>query len=142
MRPPLVFPYVKETYIDPISKKGKELFRPKVPIVFGYNHKITPYPLNCLVDTGSDFNLFPAAIAEYLGINVKNGKIRKIYGIGKANLDAYRHLIEIYLEKHKISTHADFTYEQRLPLLGRTGFLSYFRQVIFKEKEKLTELYF
>lgn len=97
--------------------------------------------INCLIDSGSDRNLFPAQWGEMVGIKISKGKLKKIGGIGNAEpIDAYTHTIGIIIGTHKFQTEADFSYAQTVPLVGREGFFDHFIEVTFSQKDKVTEL--
>ena len=78
------FYYVPDIQKDNVTGKLVEILRPKIPIRLSMNHKMFPQVIECLFDTGSDRNLFPAEVAKYLGIKVEKGSLRKIGGIGNA----------------------------------------------------------
>lgn len=121
--------------IDPITKRVIEtIYRPIVPIRLSYNHRLSKYPFNCLVDSGSDRNLFPAVLGEQEGIKVKKGKEIGIVGIGNSVIKGYKHLVKIYLGTLGINTEVDFSYAQQVPLLGRDGFFNKFDLVKFDDK--------
>src|SRR3989344_4691041 len=73
--------------------------RPLVDIHLNYKHG-TMIKLTALVDSGSDYNLFPADICNVLGINLKKGLLIKVQGIGDSPpIEAYRHHgIKIFFE--------------------------------------------
>ncbi len=105
-----------------------------------YKHKLSPFPISCLLDSGSDNNLFPAYFVQNIGINLKDGQEIKIRGIGDIEIKAYRHKVNLYLDKSKFETTIDFSYDQQIPLLGRIGFFDHFDKIIFKEKQKTVKL--
>ena len=129
------FPY---PYFD--SKAGviKEVFKPTVPIRIGFNRKFTDW-FQALVDSGSDKNLFPAELGELVGIDIKNVKVRPVYGIGGVKINSYTHKINLNIEKCNFETEVDFSYEQKFPLLGRFGFFDQFRSIEFREKQRKIE---
>jgi len=131
------FNYLPQPYKDP---KGNiyDIYRPLIPARLSYNHKIGQ-PFYALVDSGSDKNLFPAALAIMLGVNIKKGASKNITGIGNATLIAYTHSITLYIGTKSFKTEIDFSYDQQTPLLGRNGFFSLFREIKFSEKVKLVE---
>lgn len=117
-----------------------QVFKPMIMVKLCFNHKISPYHISCLLDSGSDMNLFPAYFAQNIGINLKNGKEISIRGIGDIEIKAYRHKVNLYLDKVKFETIVDFSHDQQLPLLGRFGFFDHFNKIIFQEKDKLVKL--
>jgi len=135
------FYYIPFPRKDPATGKMlKEIYRPVIPIRLGYGHNVAKFLLDCLVDSGSDFNLFPASWGENVGMNIKKGKYNPIGGIGNSKIDAYRHEIKLYVGSDKFTTQADFSYEQNTPLLGREGFFNLFKDTSFNEKERYVQL--
>lgn len=135
------FNYLPNPRKDP--KTGEiigQMFYPVIPIKVCYKHHIFKYLINSLVDSGSDRNLFPAEIGENIGIKIKNELSQEIGGIGGIKIIAFTHSVKIYLGNFEIDTFIDFSYDQKVPLLGRNGFFNYFEKIIFKEKDKVVEL--
>ena len=60
--PIIKFDYIAQPHIE--DKKLDALYRPIISIRLGANHKVYPYVINCLLDSGADFNLLPAAIGD------------------------------------------------------------------------------
>lgn len=118
-----------------------EFARPELPIRLSYGHKLSR-PFYALIDSGSDRNLFPAEIAESIGVNVKKGKSAYIAGIGTSMLNAYTHEMLIYINNQPFRVEIDFCYGHGKPLLGRFGFFNLFSAVIFKETERTVEIKF
>lgn len=135
------FNYLPFPLVDPKTQELKgTIYRPYVPIMFSFAHQITPRAINCLVDSGSDINLFPAEIGERIGIPIKKGKLVPVFGIGQKEITAYRHKVKLYLGTFNFLTNIDFCFDQRTPLLGRIGFFNNFKRVVFSEPEKTLEL--
>lgn len=132
-------PIIKYDYIArPHVENGKlvAIYRPIISIRLGGNHKIYTQIINCLVDSGADFNLFPAYFAESLGINIKKGRKVTHIGIGDLSITAYEHPIKLYLPNYHFTTTTHFSYDHKIPLLGRYSFFSFFKKVIF-DQDKL-----
>lgn len=137
----LVYDYLPIPRKD--SKTGRiigQIYYPVIPIKLCYKHHIFKYLIHSLVDSGSDRSLFPAEIGENIGIKIRNDLSQEIIGIGGIKIIAFTHEVKIYLKNLKINTFVDFSYEQKVPLLGRDGFFSYFKTVNFREKDKVIEL--
>ena len=135
------FYYVPFPRVDPVTGKPLgDIFRPLIPVRLGYRHNVAKFLIDCLADSGSDFNLFPASWGENVGINIKKGKVTPIRGIGASEIQAYRHTIKLYVGSKHYTTEADFSYEQNMPLLGREGFFNLFKHVVFNEKHRYVEL--
>lgn len=133
-------PFTQKPAISAEGRVTAFLTQPLVRVQLTYNHKISRTPVNCLVDSGADHNLFPAHFAEAIGVPVKKGRACTYIGIGNSKLIAYSHFLTLTLTGTSIAfkTKIDFSYEQQVPLLGRVGFFNYFQEVLFDEQnEKL-----
>lgn len=131
-------PIIKyEYFLTPriINKKLIATYDPIIPILLGANHKIYHSTINCFVDSGAVYNLMPASIGESLGLNIKKGEKHIHMGIGDIGIVAYSHLVILYLQSYKIKTDVHFSFDHKIPLLGRTGIFKYFKTVTFNEKE-------
>lgn len=122
-----VYPYHSWIYYDPKTRKAIQVIdRPTVFILLNNKkaHKISKTPVMCLVDSGSDRNLFPASWGELVGLKIKNKNKRIIRGIGGIKIKAWTHRVTLLISTDfTISTEVDFSYEQQVPLLGMDGFL-------------------
>lgn len=116
------------------------VYRPYVRVMLCSGHNLFPHPFTCLVDSGSDSNLFPASVGELMGIKLTKGKCVTIFGIGNSKITAYRHQLKIYLGSINFQADVDFASEQPVPLLGRNGFFDHFKTVKFNEEQKFVEL--
>jgi predicted aspartyl protease len=135
------FDYLPKPERDPETGKViGETFYPLIPIRICYAHRLYPYYIDSLIDSGADRNLFPAYFAKKIGINIKKGKPRKIRGIGNVEIEAYTHSVMIYVKNRRYQTVVDFSEQQQIPLLGRNGFFNLFKRVAFFEKLNLVEL--
>lgn len=135
------FYYVPDISKDSVTGKLSEILRPKIPIRLSMNHKMFPQIIECLFDTGSDRNLFPAEIANYLGIKVEKGKPRKIGGIGSGKpINAYTHKVKVFIASYSFDTEVDFSLEHKLPILGRIGFMDRYESIEVNEKKKYIKL--
>jgi len=137
----LTFKYLPHPKKDPKTKKIiGEVYHPFIPVRICYKHQFLKNPINSLVDSGSERNLFPAYFGEKLKIKIKKGKPRDVYGIGGIKIKAYTHEMKLFIGMRSIKTQIDFSYEQEVPLLGRIGFFDKFKSVTFKEKERIVEI--
>jgi hypothetical protein len=132
------FDYLPRPYLD--GKKLKAIYQPIVMLRIGANHKIYPNDIECLVDSGADYNLFPADIGELLGINITKGKVREHIGIANIGIKTYTHPVNLYIRGKKLITEVDFSYDHLIPLVGREGFFRHFKQLIFNQKELRLDL--
>jgi hypothetical protein len=67
----------------------KKLYRPIIPVTIEYSGKKVGY--EALLDSGADWNLFPAVLGEIIGIDVGKGKKLAFGGIGGGDFTAYFH---------------------------------------------------
>ena len=130
----LKYPYLPRPVINQKTGKREEVFTPFVPVMVSINHANPTHPIDALVDSGSDRNLFPLQLGNLLGINFKKIKPKIIYGIGNIKVKAFTSKINIWLDNTKYSSEADFSLEQQVLLLGRRGFFDLFRKVTFSER--------
>lgn len=119
--------------------KGSPSFvlRPLIDIQVNFKHGQMIW-LTALVDSGSDYNLFPADICKVLGINLKKGVPIKVKGIGDAPpIEAYRHYgIKIFFEGTILTTFADFSSVHGQTILGQKGFFDLFESIELKRPEE------
>lgn len=125
-----------------INKKLIAIYSPIIRIRLSAKHKVYPYSLDCLVDSGADYNLFPASIGETLGLTIKKGKQTQHIGIANIGIIAYRHQVKLFLPGYNFTTEIDFSYDHVIPLVGRDGFFKYFKKVIFNQEELKVELHY
>lgn len=132
---------VKTIMKFPYKKLFSGVSRPIIPIEVLNGEKSLRY--YALIDSGADINIFPAEIAEILGINVKSGKKGKISGVTQGETqDYYIHPITISVGGWKYKTEAAFmpTLSQNgHGLLGQKGFFNLF-VVKFNQPKQEIEL--
>jgi len=138
----VTFFYISEVGQDLTAGKIFEVLRPKIPVRLSINHNVSKILVDCLFDTGADRNLFPAAWGRSLGLKIEKGKLVKTMGIGGKEIKAYTHPVVLFIQGQKITTEADFTYENNTPLLGREGFMNKFEDIVINEKKKFVRLSF
>lgn len=137
----LTFPYLPNPVKDPTTNKIiGAIYRPLIPIRIQFGHRIFPYQINSLLDSGADNNLFPSFFADKIGIGLKKGKPRKITGIGDIEIIAYRHPVKIFLDSKPLDTFIDFSLHQTIPILGRIDFFKFFEGITFKERERVVKI--
>ncbi len=137
----LVFPYLPIPKKDP--KTGEiigQVHYPFIPVRLVYRHQLSRNPIFCLVDSGAERNLFPAFYGEQLRIKIKKGNPKVILGIGGIKIKGFTHNVTLHIDTLSFKSQVDFSYDHEVPLLGRNGFFDKFKEVIFKEKEKVLEL--
>jgi hypothetical protein len=132
-------------------ERGAPIERPVIPIVLrNVRDPGTPaIAYEALVDSGSDRNIFPAEIADLLGIDVTNDPtaVRYVGGVvADVRRPVYFHPIEIEvggLGGPAFMTTAGFMSEFSkggYGLLGRNGFFGEFNFVKFKDAEHVVEI--
>lgn len=134
------FDYTPEVFFNEKTRKVEYIYRPLIPIRLAHKHHFGKFPVNCLLDSGADKNLFPAQWGETVGIKIKSGKEITHYGIGNKEIGCFRHKVTLFVGTYKFETEADFSFEQSFPLLGRDGFFKHFKKIAFNENGHLIEL--
>lgn len=129
------YSYLPDLFLDPKTNSLVEIYRPMLEIRISKDHGQLSLPFDALVDSGSDRNLLPLYFGVQMGISFKKIKAKKIYGIG-GEITAYPAKINIWVGTKKYETEADFSSEQKVPILGRQGFFNHFKSIRFDEKEK------
>ena len=129
--------------------RGAPIERPVIPIVLRNVRDLgTPaIAYEALVDSGSDRNIFPAEIADLLGIDLTNDPTAVVGGVvADVRRPVYFHPIEIEvggLGGPAFMTTAGFMsefYKGGYGLLGRKGFFDEFNFVKFKDGEHVLEI--
>jgi len=95
-----------------------------------------------LIDSGADFCIFHADVAEVLEIPIIKGKKIVFYGTGGIAQTAYFHNVQIEIGGWPIKLYCGFSYDMKsLPygILGQTGFFDRFK-VEFNYQIKRIEL--
>lgn len=129
----LTYDYLKFLEKDEKTQEfTREIFAPFIPVRISCGRKLS-FPFHALVDSGAARNLLPAALGEQVGISIKKGKQVKLLGIGGVEVIGFTNKVKIYVGLHVYETEADFSFGQKIPLLGRDGFLNLFQKVIFDE---------
>lgn len=123
-----------------LNNKLIAIYSPIVSIRLSAHHKMYPYSIRCLLDSGADFNLLPADIGESLGLSIKRGNKIEHIGIGNVGIIAYSHPVKLFINAYSFKTEVHFSYDHRIPLLGRYGFFKYFKKIIFNEKSLKLDL--
>lgn len=134
------FDYLKFPLTNRKNEIIGEFSRPIIPIRISYKHKFLNYPISALIDSGADNNLFPSFFGQKIGLDIKKGEERIITGIGNLAIKAYRHKIKIFVDSYSFETYVDFCDQQQLPLLGRSDFFKFFKEVIFNENKTIVKL--
>ena len=131
----VTFYYLPEIGPDNTTGKTVQIFRPKIPVVLSVNHRVVKISVDCLFDTGSDRNLFPADWGRAAGLKVETKKPIKIGGIS-GSITAYTHKVRLHIQGILIDTEADFSDQVNTPLLGRGGFMDKVKEILINENRK------
>lgn len=75
------------------KKYSNSILRPVIPIKLKNKEHEIGYEV--LVDSGADICIFDAEIGEAIGIDIKKGKIREIFGVGGKASVYYLHKVSI-----------------------------------------------
>lgn len=119
------FYYTLFPIIDDCGKRIEKVARPIIEIVLNYRHGKMVGPIESIIDSGADHNLFSSEIGFALGINLKKGKKLSTFGISGEQMIVYRHYgIKIFVNGSSFETFIDFSDRyQDIPLLGQQDFL-------------------
>lgn len=94
----------------------------------------------CLVDSGADYSYFQADIGEsILGLNIKEGNMRKSKGITGHELTVYFHKVDFLTGGLKYEGNFGFSYDLGIPfgILGREDFFKIFRVTFNQPKREI-----
>lgn len=143
--------YKPDIYLNPDGKTVAAVVdRPKIPIRIRKNHKFHPQgaPALALLDSGADRNLFPSSWASSVGIKLEKIPVSFTEGVGQKKVSIYRYpeKIRFYVGTDlgtgiQFEAEVDFCNTQVYPILGREGFFSFFKKIVFIENQKV-ELHF
>lgn len=123
--------------VDNTGKIVGSVARPIIDIILNYRHGKIVGPIQALLDSGSDYNLFPAEIADVLGIKLTKGVLKVTEGIGGKTVKTYRHSgIKMFIEGHSFESSIDFSKEISVPLLGQQGFFDKFKRITFNRPDE------
>lgn len=139
---------MKIPYLEkPVSPGFGEIFpeiasvlKPLIPVVIRYRDK--KEKVFALVDSGADACLFPAGMAERLGIDIRAGARHDFMGIGASSTPFFFHEVEILLGQYQHKTKVGFSASQKIGaggILGQQGFFNHFL-ITFDHKNKFIEI--
>jgi hypothetical protein len=135
-------PYT-EIIIHPRGKSRRKVFVPIVHTCLFQNKDKSPFRFQSIVDSGSDFCIFPSQIGDMCGIDVKKGRPVSSRGIGGKE-ELYFHKIKVGIiiqeEMWEFESEVGFSGHLIHGLLGRRGFFDLFAEVSFNEKRKMFRL--
>jgi len=115
--------YYKEFPIEtpnPAFPDKLSSWRPALNIGMMYKHSRV-IPVNCIVDTGSNYCLFRADLAKPIGIDITKGKEYVLGGISRQIKETfYFHSVKLVIAGSTIETNVGFS--PHLPVAGVLGF--------------------
>jgi len=111
------------------KRYGQNTLRPVVPIKLKNGEVSIGYEV--LVDSGADLCIFDAEIGEAIGINVKKGIPKEVFGVGGKASIYYLHKVEIVVGGWVYKIDAGFMPNvagkiMQYGLVGQNGFFSNF----------------
>lgn len=118
------FKYRKVNLANPFTGR-KNILRPIIPVSLSSRDSAVRY--EALIDSGSDFNIFPTEIAQKLKINLK--KCRLIYFSGIEDLPVQGHIADVFISVNhgKFKTNVVFADLPNVTgILGQQGFFDIF----------------
>jgi hypothetical protein len=124
------------------KKYGPGILRPVIPIQIIYKNLSVPYEV--LVDSGADFCIFDAQIADILDIELEKGEKNEVAGITGINAPIYFHDIQIKVGGWPFKIRAAFLRDIGkfgYGVVGQKGFFDIFvvKFDLFKEEIELKE---
>lgn len=138
---------MKFTYIQ----YGSSL-RPVIPIKLKRGNLFVSYEV--LVDSGADICLFSESVGKALGINVRNGEIHELFGVGGKASIFFMHNIVIEIGNKDYKIEAGFMHDiagRVMPygIVGQNGFFDIFtvkfdllkEEIELKERKKFNKNY-
>lgn len=118
---------------------GKFITRPIIPVTIEVNHQKVRYA--AMIDSGSDFCLFHADIADYLGLDLNHGQKATFSGIEKTlGISASFFSVILSVNNHRFETVVAFSNQisdDGFGILGQKGFFDEFVVKFNFKKEDL-----
>ena len=119
-------------------QKFGPFYRPLIPITIQYKKVKIDYL--ALLDSGADFNIFHADLAEILGIDLSKLETTSFGGIqkGRGGVGHYS-AFKLGIDKHYFDAPVGFSNDispDGYGILGQQGFFDHFR-IIFEHDKKL-----
>lgn len=132
----------QEFEVEPSSttSRKKILLRPIIPVIILKDKRFVGY--QALVDSGSDYNIFEAGVAQLLKIKLSTGHKRQMSGISGEKVKGYEHIVRLKIAGKEFKEKIIFSNqipENSFGVLGNEGFFNHFK-VDFDYKNKITEI--
>lgn len=124
-----------EVLHSPGFSKTKKVLRPIIPVILICGKIIVGY--EALIDSGADYNIFDAEVADILGIKLTIGSKRQLVGLG-GRITGYEHRVKLKIGEHNYEESVIFSKEipvNSFGVLGNQGFFDHF-DVNFNLKKK------
>lgn len=99
--------------------------RPIIPIFFRIPKSGRKIGYEALVDSGADYNIFPAQVAEIMGLDITRGRLDIFAGVGGGKYRAYFHPVKMCIGEWEYDTDCAFSYDVApwgYGVLGQRGF--------------------
>ncbi|MFA4966660.1 MAG: hypothetical protein WC624_00350 [Candidatus Margulisiibacteriota bacterium] len=94
--------------------------------------------INMYVDSGADVSIIQNSFGELFGHNVEKGRKIRLKGIGKEEIIAYIHKMDLLIGAHEVNIEVAIGENDNVPnVLGRKGVFNFF-EIQFKNKEEAT----
>ncbi len=114
----------------PYKRVAPGIIRPIIPIEVSYQDISIPYEV--LIDSGADFCIFDAEIAEILGLLLTKGEKRHFAGVTGDKAFAYMHSVEMTIGGWSYQIEAGFASDIGPYAYGIVGQVGFFDKFIVK----------
>lgn len=118
---------------------GHAILRPIIPVGISAGRERIDYA--ALIDSGADFCIFDAELAEYLGIDVRSGRKEFFGGVQNASpSEGYVHDVTLTVGGWDFQTAVGFSYDiakDGYGILGQKGFFNLFSVKFDYQKEEV-----
>jgi len=129
------FKYRKINLVHPFSHR-QYILRPIIPVSLSSQSSAVRY--EALIDSGSDFNIFPIEIAQKLNINLKKCKTIYFSGVENSSVKGNISSIFISINHDKLKTNVVFAdLPSTTGILGQNGFFDIFKVNFDLSKEEI-----
>ena len=128
--------------LGPQDPRKPLVARPLLPVYLVNAERRTRSPYYALLDSGADRIIFPADLAEELGIErIESGLLEPTVGVANQRTNVYFHrlVVQVAGSDRALPVNVGFSREIGLPLLGRS-FFAHFKSVSFAEPKEEIEL--
>ncbi len=122
--------------VYPFYKISDEIIRPWIPIVIINPANGSKIGIFALLDTGADHCVFPKAMVDQLGLDLKTGPMEVMQGLGASKIEVWKHTFKIELQspdrkgifwKGKEIIVGCVEHDNIPPILGFSNFMCHFK---------------